>query len=1059
MMGKKSAAWIRRAVIAGVLFFCGIVAMPEVGKAAGDNAAYELQKASDLLQKGQFKVSGGKIKLTEDEKAGGVMLQGDASDYSGAVFSLGDTFVFGQKGPDYLVIDALAERKKNMELAFYLDDAKKPFATIALGKQKRKEIWSTVKNRCARLDQPDVSGKHKISFKVQTKETGNLKLVFRSLFFVKSDIPVVELDLDESQGTIAEMNGDSEHATECYGDMTLRIPEGYRSEYTDKACETQTYKLDYIRGRGNSTWMTPKKPYKLKLENKQDLLGMGANKHWILLANYYDVTMLRNKITYWLGEQLGMEFTPRCEFVNVVMNGEYLGSYYLCEQIRVGKSRVNIDDLEKDAQTEQATDEETISGGYLLSMFPYKEEPQRTFETAMGNRFLIESPSFEDYYNEMQAKYIRDYVQKTENAIYGEGFQDSSGTAYQDYMDIDAAIDYYWVQEVSQNGDGFGSNSTYLYKKRNGKLFWGPLWDFDFVAWGATEYTENHYSGYMHNSTMWFRRLFLDPVFYKKAVQRWKVIREKLLEACKDGGQIDKYSQKQYESQKHNYEVWAKYSDDVGWDYLDGDGDSVLTAITYDSEVERLKLWIKQRVEWIDNNLDALKKEYKTITFVVDDTEVARIQVEGEGEDFFEMPAEPVKEGYVFDGWYTTVEYDGEEYEYPFSTEYYITDDITVRAKWSEENSVLPVERVAFAKDDIYMFWYDEAYLQNDISVLPFEAKAAELTWSSDKEEVASVDGTGLVTTKNQSGEAVITVTDASGASASCTVHVVKNGVIPRAVSFRLESREVNVRAGEYTQIKAEAVPEGSDYFREYQFASSDEDVVKVDDHGFVYGVKEGTALVAVTTYDFGTKFCRVTVGRNDGTVPTPKPTQKPTPKPTPISTPVLTTTPEATSTAPVPSVSPSASPDVTITPEPSRKPDKGQVKKGKVFCVQGIKYKVLSVGTSRRAACVGIQNKKQKKLIIPGMVSYRGKVYSVTEIGNRAFAGCRKLVRAEIGTKVKRIGVKAFTNCKKLKKINILSPKLQKVGKDVVKGAPSHIKLTAPGKKKTKYKKMFGIS
>lgn len=74
MMGKKSAAWIRRAVIAGVLFFCGIVAMPEVGKAAGDNAAYELQKASDLLQKGQFKVSGGKIKLTEDEKAGGVML-------------------------------------------------------------------------------------------------------------------------------------------------------------------------------------------------------------------------------------------------------------------------------------------------------------------------------------------------------------------------------------------------------------------------------------------------------------------------------------------------------------------------------------------------------------------------------------------------------------------------------------------------------------------------------------------------------------------------------------------------------------------------------------------------------------------------------------------------------------------------------------------------------------------------------------------------------------------------------------------------------------------------
>lgn len=1057
-MRKKLAAQAKRVLIAGVLFFCGIVMMPETGKAAGSDAAYEQQKAPDLLQGGRFTVSGGKVVLTEDGKAGGVMLQGDASDYSGAVFSLGDAFAFGKKGPDYLVVDALAERKKNITLAFYLDNAKTPFATVALGKQKRKENWSTVKNRCVRLQQSDISGTHKLSFKVQTKEVGNLKLVFRSLFFMKIDIPVVELDLDESQGTIAEMNSDSEHATECYGDMTLRIPEGYRSEYTDKVCETQTYKLDYIRGRGNSTWMTPKKPYKLKLENKQDLLGMGANKHWILLANYYDVSMLRNKITYWLGEQLGMEFTPQCEFVNVIMNGEYLGSYYLCEQIRVGKSRVNIDDLEQDVQTEQATDEATISGGYLLSMSPYEDESQRVFGTEKGNRFWIESPSFEDYYNEIQAKYIRDYVQKTENAIYGEGFKDSSGTAYQDYMDIDAAIDYYWVQEVSQNGDGFGSNSTYLYKKRNGKLYWGPLWDFDFVAWGATEYSGNQCAGYTHNGTMWFRRLFLDPTFYKRAVERWSVIREKLLEACKDGGQIDKYSQKQYESQKYNYAVWKKYSDNMGWDFLDEGGDSVLAAVTYDDEIVRFKSWIKERVEWIDNNLDALKKEYKTVTFMVDDTEVARIQVEGEGEDFFEMPAEPVKEGYVFDGWYTTVKYDGEEYEYPFNAEYYITENITVKAKWSKETEVLPLEQIAFARDDVYMFQYDEAYLQNDISVLPFGAKTAELTWSSSNEEVANVDGTGLVTTKNQAGEAVITVTDASGTSASCTVHVIDHGVVPRAVSFRLESKEVNIRAGEYTKIKTEAVPKDSDYFREYQFASSDEDVVKVDNHGFVYGVKEGTALVAVTSYDFGTKFCRVTVGKNDGTTPTqtPIPTTAPTPTTAPI--PTLVPTPEATSTAPAtqtPSVSPSASPDVTVTPEPSVKP----VKKGKVFSTHGIKYKVLSVGTDRRVSCIGIRNKKQKKLVIPGTVRFQGKVYSVTEIGDRAFAGCKRLVKAEIGIKVKRIGVRAFMNCKKLKKINILSSKLGNVGKGVVKGAPSRIKLTAPGKKKAKYMKMFGMS
>lgn len=1035
-MKRKKLGLVTGAAFICMLLFFGIVMMPEVGKAAGDSAAYEQQKASGLLQDGKFAVSGDKVTLTESERAGGVMLQGDASDYSGAVFSFGDSFSFGQDGPDYLVVDALAERKKNIALAFYLDDAGTPFATVTLGKQKRKEIWSTVMNRCTRLEASAMSGTHKLSFKVQTKETGSLQLVFRSVLFMKSDIPMVELNLDESQGAIASMNGDSEHATECYGDMTLRIPKGYKSEYTDKACETQSYKLDYIRGRGNSTWMAPKKPYKLKFEEKQDLLGMGANKHWILLANYYDVTMLRNKFTYWLGEQLGLEFTPKCEFVNVIMNDEYLGSYYLCEQVRVGKSRVNIDDLEKDEQTKQATDAETISGGYLLSMCPYGEAAQRMFETNRGNRFLIESPSFEDYFNEAQANYIRDYVQKTENAIYGDGFKDDSGTAYQDYMDIDAAIDYYWVQEVSQNGDGFISNSTYLYKKRNGKLYWGPLWDFDFVAWGATEYTENYCTGYMHNDMMWFRRLFRDSVFYNKAVERWKVIRGKLLEACEDGGQIDIYSQKQYESQKHNYEVWEKYSDSMNWDFLDADGDSVLGAVTYDSEVERLKSWIRERVEWVDNNLELLKKEYKTITFMVDDTEIARIPVDTEGEDFIELPADPVKEGYVFDGWYTTVEYGGEEYEYPFTQEYYVTQDMTVKAKWSEETAVLPVEQIAFAHDDVYMYQLDYTNLQHDITAMPFGAKTTGLTWSSDNEDIAFVDDTGAVMSQNNTGDAVITVTDASGASASCTVHVIQGGMGARAISIRLESNEMRVRVGEYIHIKAETVPKEAGWFWEYQYASSDEDIVKVDNHGFACGIKEGTALVAVSSYDLGMKFCRITVEKNDGTTPTQKPAQTPNP-----------------------SAEPTAAPDVTTNPsteEPST--GMGLVKKGTVFTVQGIKYKVLSVGAGRKAACIGVRNKKQKKLIVPGAVNYQGKVYPVTEIGSKAFAGCKKLTKAEIGRKVKKIGDKAFINCKKLKKINILSSKLQKVGKNVVKGASSRITLTAPKKKKAKYKKMFGI-
>mgnify|MGYP001364999764 FL=1 len=166
---------------------------------------------------------------------------------------------------------------------------------------------------------------------------------------------------------------------------------------------------------------------------------MGANKHWVLLANRLDNSLLRNKGTYWLGQQLGMAFTPKSEFVDVFVNGTYYGSYCLSEQVRVGKTRVNIPDLEENDASKKATDEATISGGYLLSLEPYGDEEKKSFVTSHGTTFLIESPSFEDYKNDAQYNYIKKYVQKTEDAIYGKNFKDSSGKSYEDYMEIGRA--------------------------------------------------------------------------------------------------------------------------------------------------------------------------------------------------------------------------------------------------------------------------------------------------------------------------------------------------------------------------------------------------------------------------------------------------------------------------------------------------------------------------------------------------------------------------------------------------------------------------------------------
>lgn len=976
---RTTWAWAK-ALLLLVMAVCSMFTVSgNAANAAEDASAYERNAAAELYQKGTFKVSGEDVTLSEDTDKKGVFVSGDAKALTNAVFEYGDAFDFQERSPEYMLIDGLAERKKKISLAFYLDDEKEPFVTVTFAKQKKKENWSTVKNCCINVENRKITGKHRISFRVITEETGKLTFLFRAVTFMNNGLPTVEFEIDETQGSISAMNGDSKHDTECYGNVTIKIPEGYHSEYSDKEYKTATYELDYIRGRGNSTWQVDgKKPYKFKLDKKQDLLGMGKNKHWVLLANYYDVSMLRNKLTYWLGDQLGMEFTPQCEFVDVVMNGEYLGSYYLAEQVRVGNSRVDIDDLEKDEETMKSTDESVISGGYLLSMYPYGDETKQSFSTERNINFLIESPSFEEYLNEAQLNFIKNYVQKTEDAIYGVNFKDGDGVSYQEYMDIDAAVDYYWIQEIAMNGDAFSSTSTYLYKKRNGKLFWGPLWDFDFVAWGATEYYENYFSGFMLNNNVWFGRLFDDPEFYQKVVDRWPVIREKLMEACADGGQIDIYSKKQYESQKHNYEIWDKYSDVYGIYWEEGsDEANAVSSITYDSEVERLKEWVKGRVDWIDENLKKLKKEYCTVKFMVDDLEAASIQVEREGV-VREFPETPVKDGYVFDGWYVTSE--EEEYKYQFTESDYVTEDLVVKAKWKKASEVTSVEKVVFLRNEYYMMKYDDIFVA--AGVIPFQALSGKLNWQSSDENIATVYD-GYVTAEGKCGDVTITATAENGVSASCVVHVVEYDEGEYLKEIQLAETELSVKKGEYAQLPVVLNPENAIVYATCSFASSDETVVQVNDCGYIYGVKAGTASVACYSSVGSFKFCKITV-----------------------------------------------TDDSQVEQEPNQNTTDTEVKKGTAFTANGLKYKILSNGSKKTAACIGVTDKKSTRITVPNSVSYKNKTYKVTKLGKKAFANCKKLKKVTLGKNVTTVGKKAFTGCKQLKKVTIRSKKLKKTWK-----------------------------
>ena len=341
-------------------------------------------------------------------------------------------------------------------------------------------------------------------------------------------------------------------------------------------------------------------------------------------------------------------------------------------------------------------------------------------------------------------------------------------------------------------------------------------------------------------------------------VERWPVIKSKLLDACKDGGQIDIYSKKQYESQKHNYEILSKYSDMYGDFFFEEDAmnGNRLEEISYDSEVKRLKEWIRTRVEWIDENIEGLKKEYCTVTFMVDDMEFATVQVE-KYNSIMEFPVEPSKEGYVFKGWYATTEKDGEAYEYEFVGYDMIQEDITVKAVWIEESAVIPVKEIGFAREEYYMTVYDTLFLQ--YCILPFEADSRELTWQSSDENIAFVSD-GLVMAQSEKGDAIITVTAANGVSASCMIHVVdyKDYVSLRDIYF--DSSEISVKVGEYVKLPIIYEPNNAIIYGEIMLASSDETVLEVNKCGYICGVQTGTSIVVCCLPEIGIRLCKVTV-------------------------------------------------------------------------------------------------------------------------------------------------------------------------------------------------------
>ncbi len=342
-----------------------------------------------------------------------------------------------------------------------------------------------------------------------------------------------------------------------------------------------------IKGRGNSTWSMPKKPYRLKLSASTTMLGMPSNRHWVLLANYADKTLIRNDVTFALSRELDMAYTPRSQWVHLQLNGQYEGLYQLAEHVRLGPERVDIPELDE-ADTTAAL----ITGGYLLEIDETAGEAF-CFNGPRTTTMVFCAQSPEDLHEARWSKhraYITGYIAQLEDALFGPRFTDPT-VGYAAYLDIASVVDYFLVNEVLRNFDGDLRRSTFLTKPRGGKLAFGPVWDFDLAIGNAELGGADRPEGWHVRLAPWYARLFEDPAFSARVQARWRQL--------KSDGSLSRLQQfvdtrAKYLSveQQRNFQRWPIL--DV-WVWPN----RIVTG-SYDGEVAAMRSWLSSRVAWMD---------------------------------------------------------------------------------------------------------------------------------------------------------------------------------------------------------------------------------------------------------------------------------------------------------------------------------------------------------------------------------------------------------------------------------------------------------------------------
>lgn len=372
--------------------------------------------------------------------------------------------------------------------------------------------------------------------------------------FLLSAIP--ELTITTTDPSIAEIP-----SKDYYLEGTLAV--NGRGGYEDYTGKTE------VKGRGNSTWGYPKKPYRLKLNKKAEICGLGKAKNYVLLANHLDPTLMLNSVAFKIGRLLELPFTNHAIPVDVVLNGIYKDSYLLTEQIEVKENRVDLDE----------------NNSVMWELDSYWDDEPKFKSTAFNLPVMVKDPDLTTEQFE--------YWKKDFNAFTTQFAKEPlEGNSYVDMIDIESVAKFLITFNLVHNMEINHPKSVFLHKERNGKYVMGPIWDFDWAY--DYEGTSNHFGRYntpLFSSSMngvgtaFFQRFLQDSrvkTIYKRT---WQDFKNNKLDALLQ--YVDDYAVMLKPSVERNSELWEN-------------------TRSFDTKVKELKTWLRNRADYIDSEVSKL---------------------------------------------------------------------------------------------------------------------------------------------------------------------------------------------------------------------------------------------------------------------------------------------------------------------------------------------------------------------------------------------------------------------------------------------------------------------